>query len=89
MAIVKGMNNCEKYQIYFRIQDDVLTKNRLDFGCTSRKTSEKAAASPIQRVMSPTIRRTKADTGVKFPNALERRKRGKASCSIARKQYSF
>ena len=69
--------------------NEILTKNLFDLGCTSRNTRANAAASPIQRIMRPRIRRTSADIGVKFPKAFERRKRGNASCSIARKQYSF
>ncbi len=67
----------------------MLTKNRLDLGLTSKKMREKAAASPTQRITRPRMSLTKAETGVRFPKALARRKRGKASCSIARKQYSF
>ena len=61
-----------------------LTKKRLDLGCTSRKMSEKPTARPIQRMTRPAMRRTRAETGVRLPNAFARRKRGKASCSIAR-----
>lgn len=67
----------------------LLTKNRFDFGCTSRKMREKPTAKPIQRTIRPTMSLTRADTGVRFPNAFALRNRGYASCSIALKQYSF
>lgn len=66
-----------------------LTKKRLDLGCTSRKMREKPTAKPIQRIIRPRMRRTRADMGVRLPNALDRRNLGKASCSMALKQYSF
>ena len=68
---------------------DILTKNLFDFGVTSKNTREKAVARPIHKMTKPRTRRTNADIGVRLPKALERRNRGKASCSIARKQYSF
>jgi hypothetical protein len=40
-------------------------------------------------MISPAIRRTKAETGVKFPNAFDLKNLGNASCSMALKQYSF
>jgi len=66
-----------------------LTKNRFDFGTTSRKMREKPTARPIQRRIKPAINLTNAERGVKFPNAFDRRNLGNASCSMARKQYSF
>ena len=92
IAIVNGMKSCVEVEISDRIDDDrngELTKNRLDFGSTSRKMREKPTARPIQRTIKPTINLTSADRGVRFPNAFDRRNLGNASCSIARKQYSF
>jgi hypothetical protein len=72
-----------------RAKNEILTKKRLLFGFTSKNTSENAVASAIHNVTRPATSLTNADTGVKFPNALALKKRGNASCSIARKQYSF
>ena len=66
-----------------------LTKNRFDFGCTSKKINANPTASPIHSVTRPATNLTNALTGVRFPNAFARKNRGNASCSIARKQYSF
>ena len=93
MANVKGRKSYEKKRLQMItskfLEKKKLTKKRLDFGCTSRKIRENAVASPIQRMSNPNTRRTRADRGVKLPKALALRKRGNASCSIARKQYSF
>jgi len=67
----------------------ILTKKRFDFGCTSKKINENPTANPIQSTINPTTSLTSAETGVKFPNALLLKNLGKASCSIALKQYSF
>jgi hypothetical protein len=70
-------------------KDGKPTKIRFDLGRTSRKIRQNPAARPIQRIISPRMRRTKADTGVRFPNAFALKNLGNASCSIALKQYSF
>ena len=70
-------------------KNEQLTKNRLDFGWTSKKMREKPTARPIQRMMRPAINLTNAERGVKLPKAFDRRNLGNASCSMARKQYSF
>ena len=92
IAIVNGMKSWIKVNISNRMDDNKdgeLTKNRLDFGSTSKKMREKPTARPIQRTIKPTINLTSAERGVKFPNAFDRRNLGNASCSMARKQYSF
>ena len=92
IAIVNGMKSWIKANVSARMnnnRDNGLTKNRLDFGSTSRKIREKPTARPIQRTTKPAINLTSAERGVKFPNAFDRRNLGNASCSIARKQYSF
>ena len=68
---------------------ETLTKKRFDLGSTSRKMREKPAASPSQRMTRPAMRRTREETGVRFPHAFALRNRGNASCSIARNTYSF
>jgi len=50
---------------------------------------ENAVASAIHNTTIPTISLASALTGVRLPNALALRNRGKASCSIALKQCSF
>ena len=90
MASENGKKSCHKHDyVTSKEIEKKRTKNRLDLGSTSKNIKAKPTARPIQRMMSPRTRRMRADIGVKFPNALERRKRGKASCSIALKQYSF
>jgi len=71
------------------IVNGINRKNRFDLGCTFKNINEKPTASPIQSTISPTTSLTKAETGVRLPNALLLRNLGKASCSIALKQYSF
>ena len=70
-------------------RNDQLTKNRLDFGWASKKMREKPTARPIQRMIKPVINLTSAERGVKLPKAFDRKNLGNASCSMARKQYSF
>jgi len=92
IAKVNGMKSCRgKSDEWWQrdMNERRLTKKRLDLGCTSRKMREKPTAKPIQRMIRPRMRRTRADMGVRLPNALDRRNLGKASCSMALKQYSF
>ena len=90
IAIVNGMKSWIGISDRMHsIRNSGLTKNRLDFGWTSRKIREKPTARPIQRTIKPEINLANAVRGVKFPKALDRRNLGNASCSIARKQYSF
>lgn len=74
--MLRGMKSCTTVKHVAHERVGRLTKKRLDLGCTLRKMSEKSADGPIQSTTRPTMGRTSAETGVRLPNALARRKRG-------------
>ena len=80
--------------IWKRVSDNhalggLLTQSRSSFGLWSRNMSENAMTNPPQSRNSPAMSLANEPNGVRLPKALARRNRGKASCSSARKMYTF
>jgi hypothetical protein len=80
MATRNGRINCWS-ACHASQQIEKLTHNLVNLGFQSRKIRLNARTNPPHKTSKPRTSLTKDPIGVRFPNALDLKNRGNASCS--------